>query len=165
MKHNFFKNTFFLSTIIEWNKLDWKIKNSESIETVKKGIPSFIRPYLNSTFNCHNPKGTKLLSRLWFSLSHLREHTFKHSFGKGEVENSSRYLLHCSNYSEERLALLNTIKNINMSMLQQSVSKFTSILLFNDTSFDNNKNTFILNANIDYINSTGRFDEPLFNSS
>ena len=32
VKHDFFKNTFFLSTIIKWNKLDWKIKNSESIE-------------------------------------------------------------------------------------------------------------------------------------
>ena len=36
VKHDFFKNTFFPSTIIEWNKLDWKIKNSESIETLKK---------------------------------------------------------------------------------------------------------------------------------
>ena len=36
VKHNFFKNTFFPSTITEWNKLDWKIKNSESIETFKK---------------------------------------------------------------------------------------------------------------------------------
>ena len=36
VKHNFFKNTFFPSTIIEWNKLGLKIKNSESIETFKK---------------------------------------------------------------------------------------------------------------------------------
>ena len=27
VKHDFFKNTFFSSTIIEWNKLDWEIKN------------------------------------------------------------------------------------------------------------------------------------------
>ena len=32
VKHDFFKKTFFPSTIIEWFKLDWKIKNSESIE-------------------------------------------------------------------------------------------------------------------------------------
>ena len=67
--------------------------------------------------------------------SHFREHKFKHSFQdsfnpfcscrKGEVETSSHYLLFCSNYSEERLALLNTIKNIDMSILQQSDSKFT----------------------------------------
>ena len=171
MKHDFFKNTFFSSTITECNKLDWKIKNSESIETLKKRILSFIRPSLNSTFNWHNPKGIKLVSWRRLGLSHLGEHKFKHSFqdslnpfcgcGKDEVETSSHYLLHCSNYSEERLALLNTIKNIEMSILQQSDSKFTRVLLFGDTSFDNNKNTFILNATIDYIISTGRFDEPL----
>ena len=175
VKHDFFKNTYFPSTIMEWNKLDWEIKNSESIVTFKKRILSFIRPSANSTFNCHNPRGIKLLSRLRLGLSHLREHKFKHSFqdslnpfcscGKGEVETSSHYLLHCSNYSEERLALLNTIKNIDMSILQQSDSKLTSVLLFGNTSYGNNKNTFILDATIDYIISTGRFDVPLFNSS
>ena len=174
MKHDFFKNTFFHWTIIEWNELAWKIKNSESIETFKKRILSFIRPSPNSTFNCHNPRRIKLLSWLRLGLSHLREHKFKHSFrdslnpfcscGKGEAETSSHYLLHCSNYLEEQLALLNTIRNIDMSILQLSDSKFTSVLLFGDTSFGNNKNTFILDATIDYIISTRRFDVGLFSS-
>ena len=51
-----------------------------------------------------------------------------------------------------------------MSILQQSDSKFTSVLPFSDTSFDNNKKTFILDETLDYIILTGRFDEPLFNS-
>ena len=161
VKHDFFKNTFFPSTIIECNKLDWKIKNSESIETFKKRILSFTRPSPNSTFNCHDLRGIKLLSWLRLGLSHLREHKFKDSFqdslnsfcscGKGEVETSSHYLLYCSNYSEERLTLLNTIKNIDMSILQQSDSKFTTVLLFSDFSFGNNRNTFILDTTIDYI--------------
>ena len=167
-----------------------KIKNSESIKTFKKRILSFIKPSPNTTFNCHNAKEIKLLSRLFnchnakeikllsrlrLGLSHLREHKFKHSFqvslnpfcscGKGEVGSSSHHLLYCSNYSEERLALLNTIKNIDMPILQQSDSKFTSVLLFGDISFYNYKNTFILDATIDYIISTKRFDEPLFNNS
>ena len=33
VKHDFFKNTFFPSTIIEQNKLDLKITNSESIKS------------------------------------------------------------------------------------------------------------------------------------
>ena len=128
VKHDFFKNTFFPSTIMEWNKLDWEIKNFESIETFKKTILPFIRSSPNSTFSCHCRLG----------LSHLREHKFKHSFqdslnlfcncGKGEVETRSHYLLHCSNYSEERLGLLNTIRNIDMSILQPSDSKFISVL-------------------------------------
>ena len=71
-----FKNTVFPSTIIDWNKLDWKIKNSEILR-LKKRTLSFIRSSPNSTFNCHNPKGIKLLSRLKLGSSHLRKHKFK----------------------------------------------------------------------------------------
>ena len=35
-KHNFFKNTFFPSTIIEWNKLDWKINYLINLLLIKK---------------------------------------------------------------------------------------------------------------------------------
>ena len=115
------------------------MKNYESIETFLKRILSLIRASPNSTFKCDNPRGIKLLPRLRLGLSHLREHKFKHSFqdsldpfcscGKGEVETSSHCLLHYSNYSEERLGLLNTIRNIDMSVLQLSDSKFTSVLL------------------------------------
>ena len=76
VKHNFFKNTFFPSRIIECNRLDWKIKNFESIGIFQKRILSFIRPSPNSTFNCHNPKGRKLLSGLALGLSYFREHKF-----------------------------------------------------------------------------------------
>ena len=137
-----FSRTLFPSTIIEWNKLDWKIKNSESIETLKKELP-FIRPSPYTTFNCHNPKGIKILPWPSLDLNHLRECKFRHSFqdfvnpfyscGKGKVESSSPYLLHCSNYLEKRLTLLSTTKNIVMSILQPSDLKFIRALLFVDT--------------------------------
>ena len=62
--HDFLNNSFFPSTIIEWNKLDWNIQNFENIETFEKRILMFIRPSPNSTFNCHNSEGIKLLSHL-----------------------------------------------------------------------------------------------------
>ena len=37
-----------------------------------------------------------------------------------------------------------------MYILEQSDPKFTSVLLFGDTSFDNNKNTFFNDVAIDY---------------
>ena len=142
---------------------------SESIETFKKRIHSLGHLLVADSIATRD-KGIKRLSRIRLGLSHLREHKFKHSFqdslnlfricGKSETETSSHYLLNCSNYPEERLALLNTIKNIAMSILQQSDSNFTRVLLFGDTSFDNNKNTFILDATIDYVISTGRFMNP-----
>ena len=70
VKQDFFKNTYFTSTIIEWNKLDLKIKNSESIEAFKKRILPFIRSSPNSTFNCHNPKEIKHgWFKAWFQSS------------------------------------------------------------------------------------------------
>ena len=72
-------NSFFRSTIIEWNKCDQNIRNSSSFNIFRKSILKFIRPS-DSLFNCHNPKGIKLLTKLRLGLGHLREHKFKHSF-------------------------------------------------------------------------------------
>ena len=80
VRHSFFKNSFFPSTISEWNKLDPAIGNSESLSIFRKNIRHFIRPAPNSIYNCHNPKGVKLITRLRLGLSHLREqHNFQHS--------------------------------------------------------------------------------------
>ena len=53
-KHEYFKNTFFTATIIEWSKLDSKIQIPESIGIFKKNLLTFIRPVVNQTFSCHN---------------------------------------------------------------------------------------------------------------
>ena len=79
-KHNFFKNSFFPSTLSEWNKLDPSLRNSEGFLTFKKNILQFICSTANSVYNCHNPKGINLITRLRLGLSHLREHKFKHNF-------------------------------------------------------------------------------------
>ena len=75
-KHNFFKNSYFPSTIIEWNKLDQDIRNAESYALFRKHLLSFIRPEANNIFNVHNAKGIKLLTRLRVGFSHLKEHKF-----------------------------------------------------------------------------------------
>ena len=79
-KHNFFKNSFFPSTVIEWNKLDPNLRSAASLSNFKNNLLKFIRPSPNSEFNCHNCKGTKCLTRLHLGLSHLHEHKFKYSF-------------------------------------------------------------------------------------
>ena len=58
----FSKILFFLSTS-KWNKLDPRLRNSESFLTYKKNILQFIRPTTSSVYNCHNPKGIKLITR------------------------------------------------------------------------------------------------------
>ena len=111
VKHNFFKNSFFPSTVIEWNNLDKSIRSSESLVLFKKSILQFIRTTPNRSFNCHNPIVIKLITRLWLGLTHLRDHEFKHNFlgclnqiccsGK-DIETTVHYLLHYPIFSDER---------------------------------------------------------------
>ena len=103
-KHNFFKNSFFPSAIIEWNNLDSNLKNSKSISVFKEKILNFTRPSPNSFFDCHNLKEIKLIAKLRLGLNHLGEHKFKHSFQDtikplcncGQcIESSTHFFLHC----------------------------------------------------------------------
>ena len=71
-KHNFFKNYFFPSTVIEWSKLDPNLRSTASLNVFKKKyLLKFIRPSPNSIFNCCNCKGIKYLTRLRLGLSHF----------------------------------------------------------------------------------------------
>ena len=170
-KHNFFKNTFFPSTILEWNKLDPSLRNSTSYNVFKNSILKFIRPSPNKIFRCHNPKGIKLLTRLRLGLSHLREHKFKHSFQDTlnplcscgvDIETTSHYFLHCPLFHAERSSLLNNINEIDRTIFNKSDSVVTRILLYGNESFKDEVKLLILNATIDSVLSTNRFDESLY---
>ena len=167
--HNFFKNSFFPSTIIEWNNLDPNLRNSDG--TFKNPIVKFIRPSPNSVFECHNSQGIKFLARLRLGLNHLLEHKFKHSFQDSpnplckcgaEVESTKHFLRHCPIYNKDRSSLLRTIRNIDFKLLEITDSSLTQMLLHGNLSFDIITNQLILNATIDFILSTKRFKEVLF---
>ena len=64
VKHDYFKDSSFPSTVIELNKLVSNIRNSESLALFQKRILAFIRPFANSTFQSHKPKDLKLISSL-----------------------------------------------------------------------------------------------------
>ena len=126
IKHTFFRNSYFLSIVTEWNNLGKSIRDSESFSVFNKNILKFIRPSPNSILNCHNSKGVKLLTRLRLGLSHLHDHKFKHSFQDSlnpicnygtDVETTTLYLLHCPLFSDERLILINNIRNIDNHVL------------------------------------------------
>ena len=170
VKHNFFQNSFFPSVVIEWNKLDLNIRNSESLNIFKKTLLNFIRPSGSTVFNCHNPKGVKLLTRLRLGLSHLREHKFKHSFQDSlnpicscgnDIETSAHYLLHCPNFSNERSTFLNIIGSIDRNILTRSDSQVTETLLYGNSNSNNITNTLILNATIDFLIAAKRLDRSL----
>ena len=170
-KHTFFKNSFFPSTIIEWNKLDHNIRNSSNFNIFKKSILKFIRPSAKFFFDCHNPKGIKFITRLRLGLSHSREHKFKHSFQDSlspfcscglDIESTAHFLLHCLTYITKRRTLLSSIENIDNNLLDNWEPVLIKTLLFDINTFDTNVNTNVLNATIEYVISTKRFEEPLF---
>ena len=127
IRYSFFKNTFFPSTIIEWNKLDPAIRNLTSFNSFKESILKFIGTAPNSIFQCNNPKGIKYLTRLRVNFRHLRDHKFhEHSFQvtinplctcSVEAETTNHFILYCPNYENKRHILLATIHSIKSSIL------------------------------------------------
>ena len=157
-------------TVNEWNNLDLKIRNSKTFSTFKKNILKFIRPSSNFIFNCHSPKGIKLITRLRLGLSHLREHKFRHSFQNtfnpicccgDDIETTFHYLFHCPNYLDERRTLLDNLQSIRENIHDKNDSQISELILFGVSSNNDASNTWMLNATTQYILATKRFDVAL----
>ena len=130
---------------------------------------AFIGPSANSTFQYHNPKALKVITRLRLGLIHLRFHKLKHSFQNalnpicncGTVETTVHYFLYCPNSSNEKLTFFKKLQSIDMNILSTDDFNISEVLLFGDHSFNDVKDTSILTASIEYIISAKRFDTPL----
>ena len=166
---NFFRNSFFPSTITEWNKLDCDIRNSDSLN-IKLSLLKFVRPVANSVFDINNPYGLKLLIRLRLGLSHLRYHKFRHNFQNCinpmcdcglETETTTHFLLHCPLFQSARQSLLMNIKKTDESILKKHDELITKTLLYGDDKFDLSCNKSIISSTIEFIVSIGRFSNSL----
>ena len=122
IRHNFFKNSFFLSTIIEWNNLDPTLRNSKSFFVFKNSILKFVRPSPSNVFNCNNYKCIiRRITRLHVGMSHLSEHKFKYNFQDclnptcscGLDIESNLHFLHCLSFNDEQSTLLSTLNKID----------------------------------------------------
>ena len=56
-----------------------------------------------------------------------------------DVETSIHNLLHCPLFSDERLIFIKNIWNINNNILNLNDSRFSEVLLFGNSSFNNTK--------------------------
>ena len=159
------------SAIVEWNKLDTSLRNSAGYNIFKNDILKFTIPSLNKIYQCHSPNGIKLLTRLRFSLSHLREHKSKNSFQATlnplrrcvlDIETTSYYFLHSPLFQAKRSTLLNNINEIDSTIFNKNDSFVTRILLYDDESFKDELNLLMFNATIDFVLPTNRFEEPIY---
>ena len=146
-----------------------KIRNSETLCGFKRSIWKFIWLSSNFVSNYYSPNGTKLITRLRLGLSHFYEHKFRHNFQEnlnpirsyGEDNTTSiHYLLHCSNCLEERRTLLDNLQSAGENIHVQNDSQISKLLLFGISSRNDASNTCILNATIQYILATKRFESP-----
>ena len=81
-----------------------------------------------------------------------------------DVETITHYLLHCPLLSDESFILIINTQNTDNNVLNLNDSRFSEVLLFGNSSFNNTKNTFTLNTTIEYITSLKRLEVPLFYS-
>ena len=118
VRHHYSENSFFLSSLLEWNKPEFNISNSTSLNTFKKKLLSFIWPYANNIFNTYNLLGIKLWTRLHLGLSQFYEHKFRHILkllcecGK-DTESTMHFFLYCTNSLIPRQTIFQKIKNID----------------------------------------------------
>ena len=71
-----FKHWFSPYCIKEWNKLDNRIRNWESLSKFKSLLLSFINVKSCSFFSLHDTICKRLLTRLRFGFSHMNKHKF-----------------------------------------------------------------------------------------
>ena len=167
----FFDNSFFSSAVIEWYKLDFRLRKAKSFTDFRKNIYSFLRLKPNSIFNFNSSKRLKLVTRLCLGLSHLREHKFKQSSQDSinplsscslNIKSTIHYFLYFPPYTNERYTFLSTISEIDNELLDSNQSTLIQHLLFGNPCRDTDTNTKILNATVNHVFSAKRSDERLF---
>jgi len=165
---NPYKNSFFPSTIRDWNALEKDIKEAKSLQIFKKRLLNKIRPKKASYFGIRDNDKIKYLTMLRLGLSPLREHKYRHGFLDTsdplclickKKEDTEHFLLLCKSFTLSRTTLMHQISEVvgeNISALPKRT--MVSILLFGRKDLDNNKRFSILNHVLEYIVKSKRLD-------
>ena len=99
-------------------------------------------------------------------LSHLHERKFKNRFKDTlnlictcgcNVENTC-YLLLCPNFLSKKNTILNKITNIDSNILNQGNTTLAKRFLFSNSKYSIEVNLEVLNASIDFILTSKKFD-------
>ena len=120
---NYFSNSFFPSTIRDWNSLPQNTTSVLSVNLFKKSLKSAegLEINKNPLFSVGHRTGKTIHTRLRLGLSGLNDHLFKYNLSRSRfcehchsnsIENSEHYFLFCDRFSHIRDYLLTTVKNI-----------------------------------------------------
>ena len=78
------------------------------------------------------------------------------------TENTEHYLLHGSNFTHQRTVLFDDLRNIGINYGPLDSSALSRMLLFGNHKFSDNVNSDIIYAVINFIESTNRFSESMY---
>ena len=78
------------------------------------------------------------------------------------IETTIHFFLHCPNFKIQRQTLFEKIAITNANILTENEDSIVNTLLFGKSNCENSFNKAMLNASIEYILSTERFNNPLF---
>ena len=155
-----FKYSFFPSTILEWNKLERKIRQSSTLLSFRNSLLKISRPVPKPVYNIHNPNSLKLLTRLRLGLSQLNEHKFNQNFKDGvnslcscslEVESVSHFYLHCHYFTDIRKTLFHELRLVDENILNQSDNEIAEVILYGSSKFKLEESYSILTSSIKFI--------------
>ena len=167
-----FLHSFYPDSTISWNNLGPEIRKLETLSDFKKKLIKIIKPnQAHSIFKIHDPENLKYIYQLRVGLSQLKFHKKNHNFqdtpsdicecGTG-VESTEHFLLICPNFARQRETLISTInpvlnsKNQYLSSLDNAAK--VKLLLYGTEHLDFSENKAILNATINFIQLTERFN-------
>ena len=165
---NRFSHTYFQNCMREWNLLDEAIKNSPTISVFKRELVRLVRPSKKSYFCIHDIEEIRLLTRLRFQFSDLREHKFRHKFQCSSpmclcqtgIEKNEHFFLHCPRHSNHRKDLLGHISNVvDVDIGNLSSTELCNSLLYGNSRFSFDTNRHIIESAITFIKSAACFKQ------
>ena len=78
------------------------------------------------------------------------------------IETTIQFFFYCENFNIQRQSLFDKIATIDANILTENEDSIVNTLLFGKPNSKNSFNKAMLNASIEYILSTERFNNPLF---
>ena len=165
-------NSFFPTTIRDWNSLPGELLTASSISIFKKLLKENVGNVTSKLFSLGHGLGKVNHTRIRLGLSGLNDHLFKYNLSATKIcsqcqsraiENSVHYFTSCDRYSAIRSDLLTSLRDIlcpNVSinlLLQLCPTYLTEIILEGSTDLTTNENFEIFKATFTFIENSNRF--------
>ena len=163
-KNDRYRDSFFPDSVILWNLLGPEMRGAESLSIFKKNILKIYRPEKKSLFDIHDPNCIKWIFQLRVGLSPLKSHKKHHNFRdtpddtchcSANAETSQHFLLHFSNFIEQRKDLFEILNAITLAHNLPFDKNLVHFLLYS-----HEKSNFMkTKATISFIRKTTRFSQ------